>query len=230
MAGDDTGGATPMIGDTSLTAAQWIRQETGAGLVALRVPGLEGSPHQRLGRWSHRVTISGLLVGEDAADDLASLQKLARDGTATTFTADIVTALEIQRVVVESFVAEQVVGRPGQYAYTVVLAESPPLPPPARVSAFGGLDGIGDLGGLDDLGFDGLDDTLAGIADQAGELTGALDTALAAAAAAAGLAAMAGGIDAIDNPLRPLLDTTGQLAPVGDAVSGILGNLRGLLG
>ena len=87
--------------------------------------------------------MSGVLVGDTVADDLGTLQGLAKDGAETTFTADIVTALEIQNVVVESLAVEQVVGRPGQYAYTVVVAENPPLPPPAEVTSFGGLDGFG---------------------------------------------------------------------------------------
>ena len=224
MADDDAaGGATPMLGEVSLTAVQWVRQETDGDLVRLRIPGLDGTPHQRLGRRSHRVTVAGLLVGDTAADDLGTLQKLARDGTETTFTADILTALEVQHVVVESLAAEQVVGRPGQYAYTVVIAENPPLPPPAQVSPFGGLPGLGDLG------FDGLGDALAGIADQAGALTGALDSAMDALGAAAGLAGL-GDLGDVGDPLRPLTDAVGELGGVGGAVSGVLDQIRGILG
>ena len=67
-----------------------------------------------------------------------------------TFSADITTALEVQKMVIESFRAEQYVGPAGQIHYAIVLAESPPLPPPAQVSAFGGLDDFG----LGDMGFD----------------------------------------------------------------------------
>jgi len=228
VADDAAGGATPMLGEVSLTAVQWVRQETDGDLVRLRIPGLDGTPHQRLGRRSHRVTVAGLLVGDTAADDLGTLQKLARDGTDTTFTADILTALEVQHVVVESFAAEQVVGRPGQYAYTVVIAENPPLPPSAQVSPFGGLPGLGDLG-LGDLGFDGLGDALAGIADQAGALTGALDSAMDALGAAAGLAGL-GNLGDVGDPLRPLTDAVGELGGVGGAVSGVLDQIRGILG
>jgi hypothetical protein len=215
--------ATPMLGDVTLTAVQAVRQETDGDLVALRIAGLDGTPHQRLGRRSHRITVSGMLVGETAPDDLGSLQGLAKDGTETTFTADIVTALEVQNVVVESLAVEQLVGRPGQYAYTVVIAENPPLPPPAEVSSFGGLDGFGDLG------FDGLDDVLSGIADQAGALTGALDGALDAVAAAAQLAGI-GDLSGVGNPLKPLTDSVGSVGGVGEAVAGVLDSIRGVLG
>jgi phage protein U len=215
--------ATPLLGDVTLSAVQHIRQETDGDLVALRIPALDGMPHQRLGRRSHRVTLSGVLVGDTAADDLSALQKLARDGTETTFTADIVTALEVQNVVVESLAAEQVVGRPGQYAYTVVVAENPPLPPPAEVSSFGGLEGFGDLG------FDGLDDVLSGIADQAGALTDALDSALDAVGAAAQLAGI-GDLSGVGNPLKPLTDSVGAIGGVGDAVGGVLDQIKRILG
>ena len=215
--------ATPLLGDVTLSAVQHIRQETDGDLVALRIPALDGMPHQRLGRRSHRVTLSGVLLGDTAADDLSALQKLARDGTETTFTADIVTALEVQNVVVESLAAEQVVGRPGQYAYTVVVAENPPLPPPAEVSSFGGLEGFGDLG------FDGLDDVLSGIADQAGALTDALDSALDAVGAAAQLAGI-GDLSGVGNPLKPLTDSVGAIGGVGDAVGGVLDQIKRILG
>jgi hypothetical protein len=219
--GQQTG--TPMLGEIALTAVQAVRQETDGDLVALRIPGLDGTPHQRLGRRSHRVTVSGVLLGDTAADDLGSLQTLAKEGTATTFTADIVTTLEIQDVVLESLAVEQVVGRPGQYAYTVVITEDPPLPPPAEVSSFGGLDGFGDLG------FGDLDGVLGDISDQAGALTGALDGALDAVAAAAQLAGI-GDLSGVGNPLKPLTDSVESVGGVGTAIGGVLDQLRGILG
>ena len=218
--------ATPMIGDVELTAVQWIRQETDQGFARQRVAGLDGTLHQRLGRPSHRVVLAGLLVGETAADDLSALQAQAGAGEEVTFTADIATALSIDRMVVESFSAEQVVGRDGQFGYTITLAESPPLPPPAEVSGFGGLDefGLGDLGFDADLG--GL---LDGIADQAGELTGMVDAALDAVDQLEGLAALANLSD-LGNPLQPLTETVDQLAGVGPKVTGVLDRLDQLLG
>lgn len=221
--------ATPMIGDVELKAVQWIRQETDQAFVPHRVAGLDGTLHQRLGRRSHRVVLAGLLVADTAADDLKALQEKAGSGEEVTFTADIATALEIEHMVIESFVAEQVVGREGQYAYTIALAESPALPPPAEVGGFGGLDefGFGDLGFDADLGDVG--GLLDGIADQAGELTGALDSALDAVDQLEGLAAMADLAD-VGNPLQPLSETVDQFAGVGPQVTGILDRLDKLIG
>jgi hypothetical protein len=209
-----------MIGNLALSAVQWIRQETDGELLAWRIPGLDGTPHQRLGRGSHRVRLSGMLVGDTAADDLAALQTLAQDGAPTTFTADIVTALELQQVVVESFVAEQVVGRAEQYAYTVVVAEDPPLPPPAEVASFGGLEGFGDLG------FDGLDDVLGDISDVAGSLTDALDSALDAIISAVPL----GDVGGIGNVLQPLQDAAGAAGEASAGATPVLNRLKEIFG
>ncbi len=216
---------TPMVDDLQLAAVQWLRQEIDQGYAEQRVAGLDGAVHQKVGRRSHRVVVSGLLLPETAPDDLAALQEKAAGGAEVTFTADIVTALTVDKMVIESFAAEQVPGHAGQYAYTLVLAESPPLPPPAEVSPFGGLD---DLGGLGDLGFGDLAGPLGDIADAAGAVTGALDAAMDAVQAVQGLAALAGGLgdlSALADPLRPITDKLGELASLPET----LGSLPGLI-
>ena len=212
---------TPMVDDIELNAVQHVRQETEQGYVTQRVAGLDGTLHQRLGRRSHRVRLAGVLVGDTAHDDLEALQKKAQAGDEVTFSADITTALEISHMVIEEFVAEQRVGLANQFAYALLLVENPPLPPPEKTSAFGGLDGEGDLG------FGDVDGVLAGVADQAGAALAAADGALEAAA---GLGALAGLADFgnVDNPLTPLTDQVGSMSGIGDALSAALAPLRDL--
>lgn len=219
--------ATPMIDDIELKAVQWIRQETEQGYLRQEVVGLEGTLHQRLGRRSHRVLLGGYLLGESAQDDLRKLQEKARAGSEVSFTADITTALEIAQMVIESFAAEQAAGRAGQFLYRLVLAESPPLPPPAEVSPFGGL---GDFG-LGDLGFDpgALGDVLGDVVDQAGAIMETLDAAVAAAGALAALASL-GSLDEITNPIRPLTEKVGELQALGPAVQGLGASINLLTG
>ncbi|MEA2933137.1 MAG: hypothetical protein QOI56_1922 [Actinomycetota bacterium] len=219
-----------MIDDLELVAVQWVRQQTEQGFARSRVAGLDGVLHQKVGRASHTVVLSGMLLPATATDDLKALQDKAAAGAEVTFTADITTALEIDKMVIEWFAAEAVPGSAGQYSYTVALAESPPLPPPAEVSPFGGLD---DLGGLGDLGFDDLAGALGDIADAASAITGALDAVMDIADKVQGLAALAGGIGdlaSLGSPLKPITDKIGELGSLPGQLAGLPGLLGGLTG
>jgi phage protein U len=219
--------AAPMIDDLELKAVQHIRQETDQDFVRQRVAGLDGTLHQKLGRSSHRVVLAGLLLPDSAAADLKQLQQKAAAGAEVTFTADITTALSLQKMVIESFRAKQGVGRDGQIAYVVALAESPPLPPPAELSPFGGL---GDFG-LGGLGFDpaALGGVLGAIADQAGAIMGAVDAALDAVQQLSALAKLTN-LGGLGNPVKPVLEKVSSLAAVGVKVAGLGGTVKGLLG
>ena len=135
-----------------------------------------------------------------------------------TFTADITTALAIDKMVIESFQAEQTVGPAGQVAYSLILSESPPLPPPAEVSAFGGLDGFG----MGDLGFDlgALGDVMSAIEEQAGALGGLADAAMAAVDQLQALASLAD-LGDLGNPLKPLADQVGSLGSIASELTGL---------
>ena len=108
----------PMIDDIELKAVQVIRQETDQDFVRQKIAGLPGTLHQRLGRRSHRVLLSGALLPDTAAGDLEKLQGKAAAGDEVTFTADITTALTIDKMVIEAFRAEQQVGPAGQITYS----------------------------------------------------------------------------------------------------------------
>jgi hypothetical protein len=218
--------AIPMIDDVQLVATQWVRQEIDQAFVHHDVAGLDGTVHQKLGRRSHRVVLSGLLVDDTADADLRTLQEKASSGAEVTFAADIATALAIEHMVIESLAVEQHVGAGTQYSYTVALAESPQLPPPAELQAFGGLDDFG----LGELGFDpgALADIAGGIADQAGAVMDAVDGALDAVEGLAALASL-GDLGSLTNPLKPLTDAADGLASIGARVGETLGQLGGLL-
>lgn len=217
----------PMIDDIELKAVQVIRQETDQDFVRQKVAGLPGTLHQRLGRASHRVLLSGVLMPDTATEDLAKLQKKASAGEEVTFTADITTALTIDKMVIESFRAEQQVGPAGQIAYSIVLAESPPLPPPAEVSAFGGL---GDFG-MGDLGFDAdaLGSVLGDIAAQAGSIMDMADAVMGALDQLSALASLAD-LDAFDNPVAPLLGKVGEVTATAGQMSAIADRIKEITG
>ena len=211
----------PLLGDISLDYVQNIAHSVNGGFVPVQVPGLAGQVQQRTERHSHRIDIRGFLLGESAADDVASLQSSASAGEELTFSASVADALEIQNVVIDSFGVTEDSGRPGFYEYRLSVVESPPLPPPAELSGFGGLDDFG----LGDLGFD--TDILGDLADQAGAIADAVNQAtqmldaLEALASLSDLDALSGG-----NLLEPLdsvaENVSGLGAQLGDAVDGLL--------
>jgi hypothetical protein len=158
--------AVPLLGDISLECVQRVEHALDAGFDRVRIAGLAGEVMQRTGRPSHRIHVAGVLFGDGASDELQKLQKAAAAGEELTFAADITTALDLQRVVITWFRAAAQAGVPDRYDYELTLVESPPLPPPAEVEGFGGLDDFGS-----DLGFDtsALDD-IENAANAASEL------------------------------------------------------------
>ena len=212
----------PLVGDLPLSSVQQIDHVLSAGFQRVAVPGLDGDVLQRAGRGSHSIWIRGVLTGDTALDDLGKLQKLAAGGTEVPFSADITTALELEQVVVTDLRAQAVAGTTNLVGYELCLVESPPLPPPAEVSGFGGLDDFG----LGDLGFDSdIMGDLAGIADQ---VAGAVDTVMAAADQLSALASLSG-LD-VGGPLQPLSSAVGDVGKASSTFSTISASLTRLLG
>jgi phage protein U len=207
----------PLLGDIPLTAVATLRHDVDGRFAAVGVAGLDGEVLQRAGRGGHRIHITGVLLGETVADDLQTLQQAAAAGQELSFAADVTTALDLQAVVISAFRADATAGQPGRFAYELWLAESPPLPPPAAVEGFGGLDDFG----LGDLGFD--TDLLGDLADLAGDVMAAVDSALDVIGA---LEALAGLEDlSLDGALAPLEDATAQIADAGRALNDAVGAL-----
>lgn len=211
----------PLLGEVSLSSVQRIEHSLDAGFVSTPIAGLPGELQQRSSRLSHRVRIHGSIFGASAAADLESLQSAAAAGDEIAFSADITKALELQKVVIVEFHAAEVAGQPGCYLYDLALAESPPLPPPAEVSGFGGLDDFG----LGDLGFD--TDILGDLESLAGDIASAVDDALAAVDALGALANMDG--LSLGNFLTPIGDATGRVGEVGARVQSAFRDLSQLL-
>ncbi len=132
MNGDDPR-PVPLLGDISLQIVQRMQHAFEAGFIPTRIAGLPGELQQRAGRPSHQIYLQGLLIGHEASSELETLQLAAEEGEELTFSADITSALDLQRVVITSFQAQEVAGQPDRIRYAIRLAESPPLPPPAQV-------------------------------------------------------------------------------------------------
>lgn len=212
----------PLVGDIALSSVQQIDHVMSAGFARVAVPGLDGDVLQRAGRGSHSIWIRGVLSGDTAMADLGGLQKLAGEGTEVSFSTDITVALELGQVVVTDLRAQAVAGAAKLVGYELCLVESPPLPPPAEVSGFGGLDDFG----LGDLGFDAdIMDDIAGIA---GDVAGAVDAVMEVADQLSALANLSS-ID-VGGPLKPLSDTVADVAKAADTFNDVAGSLTKLLG
>ena len=213
----------PLLGDISLQYVQHIEHSLDAGFASSRIAGLEGELQQRSGRPSHQIRIEGVLIGETTRDDLGTLQTAAQTGEELTFAADITSALDLQKVVIRSLQDYESAGRPSQIHYRIELAESPPLPPPAEVSGFGGLDDFG----LGDLGID--TDMLGDLADMAGDIASAAEQAMGAIDALGALASLAasGGLD-FGGMLEPLNTTVDNMRNVASSFQDATRSLGGL--
>jgi hypothetical protein len=213
----------PLLGDISLQYVQHIEHSLDAGFASSRIAGLDGELQQRSGRPSHQIRIEGILIGEATRDDLGTLQTAAQTGEELTFAADITSALDLQKVVIRSLHDFETAGNPNRIQYRIELAESPPLPPPAEVSGFGGLDEFG----LGDLGID--TDMLGDLADMAGDIASAAEQALGAVEALGALASLAasGGLD-FGGMLEPLNGTVDNMRNVASSFQDATRSLGGL--
>lgn len=148
----------PVLGDWEIPRIASIQTLERRSLVELPVPGRVGSLYQDLNSVPARIVIEGSLYGDEARDEfLEKLRGSFYAGEPVTFVGDIVTATEVQYVVVETLRFQESGTRPDQTDYYIVLKESPPPPPPP--DPLGGL----DLGLLDQAA--GFLDTITGALD-----------------------------------------------------------------
>jgi hypothetical protein len=191
----------PMLGDWEIPHIESIGSLERRELVELAIPG-RASLYQDLNAAPTHVVISGSLYGDEDRDAfLDEVRGKFKAGEPVTFVADIVTATEVQYVVIETLRFEQSAARPDEITYVISLRESPPPPPPP--DPFGGL----DTSLLDEAG--GFLDTV----------TGALDAIDAL-----------GSIPDFGDPTKPLAgalgDVTKAVGGLGD-VGGSLGSIFG---
>ena len=213
---DDSSRPVPILGGISLELVQRIEHSLDAGFTATPIAGLDGDLQQRTNRRSHAIHITGVLAGDSAKDDLKKLQDAAGAGDELDFSADITSALDLQKVVIAEFRSIEAAGEPGRFLYSMLVVESPPLPPPAQLSTFGGLDDLG----LGDLGFD--TDMLGGLADLAGEVAGVVNQAVSAIDA---ISALASGSLSAGDIMKPLDELTGKIRAIGQPMQDAMSKL-----
>lgn len=192
----------PVLGDWEIPRIEAIEAYEQRRFVELEVPGRAGSLYQDLDLRPAWIGLRGSLFGDEIRNDfLEALREKFRAGEPVTFVADILTATEVQYVIIETLEVAESGRHPDQMDYRIVLRESPPPPPPPD-----------PLGGID-----------TGLLDDAGNLldsvTGALDAL-----------EMLGSIPDISDPTPPLRDTLSGVATALEGLSGITGELSNLFG
>lgn len=195
-----------MLGSWEIPRIESIRTLERRAFAELEVPGRAGSLFQDLNTTPTRIAISGSLYGDEARDEfLEELRGKFRDGVPVTFVADIVTATQVQYVIVETLRFQESGTKPDQMDYFFVLSESPPPPPPPN--PLGELDTglLEQAGGFLDTVTGALDviDTLGSVpnlGDPTPPLTSALD----------GVTSATSGLDDALVPLRDIFGSEDQ--------------------
>jgi hypothetical protein len=187
----------PVLGDWEIPRIESIRTLERRSFVELPVPGKVASLYQDLNTEPTRIAVAGSLYGDEDRDAfLEEVRGKFRAGEPVTFVADIVTATEVQYVIVEALAFRESGRRADEIEYSIVLRESPPPPPPDD-----------PLAGLDA----GLLDDAAGFVDS---VTGALDAidAMSAPDFSDPTPPLAGVLDGVGAALEGLSSVTGPLA------------------
>ena len=117
-----------------------------------RIPGLEGTVVQNLGRESVVLEIEGIFYGESAQDDLESLRDVYKAKEPVDFLAEIVGQAYFSEVILQQFEVDQKAEYPGQFSFSLQVAEY--VPPPEPISDFGpDFPSVDELIGLEALDF-----------------------------------------------------------------------------
>ena len=187
----------PVLGDWAVPRLVALETLEERDLVELAVPGRPGSLFADLDRRPTRILLAGSLFGDEARDEfLNRVREAFLGGEPLTFVADILTATDLQYVLVERLELAERAEAPDQLDYLIVCVESPPPPPPPSLlgdidagllaAAAGLVDTLGDaLAAIDALAVPDFGDPTAG-------LSGVLDTTREAVE---GLGAVSGTLD-----------------------------------
>jgi hypothetical protein len=192
----------PLLGDWEIPNIAGLETLEKRELAELEVPGRVGSLFQDLNAAPTRIAIRGSLYGDERRDEfLSKVREQFRAGEPVTFVADILTATDVQYVLIETMQFAEAGETPDETSFLLLLRESPPPPPPPD-----------PLGGLD-----------TGLLEQAGALVDSVAGALEALDALAN-------IPDIQDPTPPLNGVVDSAATAVSTIAGVGGALTELFG
>ncbi len=172
----------PVLGDWEIPRIDHIESFERRQYVEFPIPGRVGSLFQDMNTTPTAILITGSLYGDETRNEmLEDVRTRFQSGEPLTFVADIVTATQIQYVIIEQLLFEEYSTTPDELRYQMLLLESPPPPPPP--DPLGSLDSdlLDQAGSLVDSVAGALDviDALGDIpdiSDPTSDLPGALDS------------------------------------------------------
>lgn len=113
----------PMLDDLELPQVQEIATLERRTLAEHKLPGMEGSLFQNMGRRPMRLVLWGVASGPDAQDFVSKLDGKFRDGKPVPFTADIIADSQIEKMLIDNLRVQELAGKPQRYAYVLTLRE-----------------------------------------------------------------------------------------------------------
>lgn len=192
----------PVLGDWEIPRIGSISSSERRMFVELPVAGKAGSLFQDMNTAPTRVKITGSLYGDEARNQfLDQVRGKFKEGAPVTFVADILTATDVQYVIIERLRFEESGRAPDETSFEIVLRESPPPPPPPD-----------PLGGLD-----------TSLLDQAGSLVGTVTGALDAIESL-------GNVPNFSDPTGPLTESLKGLQDATSGLGAALGPLQAIFG
>ena len=133
----------PMLGDVELQQVQQLNIDADQVLTEHEIPALEGNFYQQEGRRGTLIIVSGVLSGvsvkEDAVENPATGLKALREkfkaAEPLSFVSDIMSATDIDEVLIEDMEVTEIAGKPNRFEYAFTLREftaapSNPTEPP----------------------------------------------------------------------------------------------------
>ncbi|MBK8021887.1 MAG: DNA circularization N-terminal domain-containing protein [Chloroflexi bacterium] len=165
-----------------------------AAMVAHRIPGLEGSVVQNIGRASVQLQVEGIFYGATSRDDLEALRSLYKAREPVDFLADIVGESYFSQVVVTRMEVYEAASSPEEFGFLLHIMEYVEPPEPEAEPDFSAVDAsiledaqnfmdavtLPDLiGGIPDItnplapldsALDGVEEALSGLSSVTGSL------------------------------------------------------------
>ena len=136
----------PMLGEIELQQVQQLNIDADQVLTEHSVPALEGNFFQSLGRRGTKIILSGVVSGAESGEGLKKLREQFRSVEPVSFVSDIISATDLDQVLIEDMEVTEVAGKPNRFEYAFTLreftappeqpTEPPPVvpPPPAQTA------------------------------------------------------------------------------------------------